>query len=131
MRRKIQKVLPAEGVRVKHIKSGEDVQVPRRLVAIFLFMAMADFINQIFSFQDVLLDNNNGIMAYKGNTWTALWPRDGKPMLWMNSISRMGALYTVIVREEKLLQREERNQKNEEEKKKRGFEEIELVNPHV
>jgi len=130
-RRKIQKVLPAEGVRVKHIKSGEDVQVPRRLVAIFLFMTMADFIDQLFSFQDVLFDNSNGITAYEGNTWTALWPGDGKPGLWMNSISRMAALYTVIVREEKLFQREERNQKNEEEKKKRGFEEIELVIPPV
>lgn len=130
-RKKIQKILPADGVRVKHIRTGEDIEVPRRLVAIFLFMTMADFIDQLFSFQDVLFDNNNGIMDFAGNTWTALWPGDGKPGLWMNSISRMGALYTVIVREEKLFHREEREKKKEEEKKKRGFEEIELVIPPV
>jgi hypothetical protein len=61
----------------------------------------------LFSFQDILFDNNDGIMEYMGNTWTALWPGDGNPGIWMNSISRMGALYTVIVREEKFFQREE------------------------
>lgn len=129
-RKKIQKILPAEGVAVKHIRTGEDVQVPRRLVAIFLFMTMADFIDQLFSFQDNLFDNSNGKLEWSGNNWTALWPGDGKPGLWVNSISRMGALYNLIVREEKLYQREE-GRKNGEKLSKRGFEEIELVIPPV
>lgn len=131
-RRKIQKVLPADGVRVKHFRSGEDVEVPRRLVAIFLFMTMADFSDQMFSFQDSLFENTNGDAEYKGDAWTTLWPGEIKPGLWMNSISRMGALYTLILREEKLFQREEGKRKNGEVKnKKRGFEEIELVTPPV
>lgn len=63
---------------------------------------------------------------------TTLWPGKIKPGLWMNSVSRMGALYTLIVREEKLFQREEGKRKNGEQQiKKRGFEEIELVIPPV
>eukprot|EP01018_Ginkgo_biloba_P022331 Gb_21125 [translate_table: standard] len=132
-RKKLQKILPWDGVTVKHIRTGEDVVVPRRLVAIFLFMTMADFIDQLFNFQDALFDNSNGKLEFAGNSWTALWPGDGKPGLWMNSISRMGALYNLIVREEKLFQIEERrkNSLNGETVKKRGFEEIELVIPPV
>ncbi|KAK8945732.1 hypothetical protein KSP40_PGU019026 [Platanthera guangdongensis] len=41
-------------------------------------------------------------MDFSGNTFTALWPGDGRPGLWMNSLSRMGALHTLILREEEL-----------------------------
>ncbi|KAF3781484.1 hypothetical protein EJ110_NYTH36938 [Nymphaea thermarum] len=99
-RRKLQALLPAEGITVKHIRTGENVLVPRRLVAIFLLMTMADFSDQLFGFQDVLFDNTNGRMEFTGNSFTALWPGNGKPGLWMNSISRMGALYNLIAREE-------------------------------
>ena len=66
-----------------------------------------------------MFDNNDGIMEYVGNTWTALWPGGGNPGIWMNSISRMGALYTVIVREEKFFQivREEKFFQREEGRK--------------
>ncbi|KAL0446737.1 UNVERIFIED_CONTAM: hypothetical protein Slati_1801600 [Sesamum latifolium] len=100
---KLQSICPAEGIKVKHIKTGEDVLVSRRLVAVFLLMTMADFSDQLFSFQDALFENSNGRLEFSGNaTLTSLWPGDGKPGLWMNSISRMAAIYTLIVREEEI-----------------------------
>ncbi|KAJ6792241.1 Uncharacterized protein M6B38_240705 [Iris pallida] len=66
-------------------------------------MTMADFSDQLFGFQDDLFDNDNGKLEFAGNSpATALWPGNGKPGLWLNSISRMGALYTLILREEEL-----------------------------
>ncbi|KAG9443823.1 hypothetical protein H6P81_015163 [Aristolochia fimbriata] len=102
-RRKLNAVLPADGVVVKHIKTGEDVRVSRRVVATFVLMTMADFSDQLFSFQDQLFENENGRLEFSGqNSAGTLWPGDGKPGLWMNSISRMGALYNLIVREEEI-----------------------------
>lgn len=99
-RKKLQSILPADGVTVKHIKTGEDVAVSRRVVAIFLMMTMADFSDQLFGFQDSLFDNSNGRLESTGNNYKSLWPGNGKPGLWMNSLSRMGAIYTLIAREE-------------------------------
>uniref|UniRef100_A0A0A9CSK2 Uncharacterized protein n=1 Tax=Arundo donax TaxID=35708 RepID=A0A0A9CSK2_ARUDO len=65
-------------------------------------MTMADFSDQLFDWQDRLFDNTNGRLEFRGNTWTSLWPGTGKPGLWVTSISRMGALYTLIVREEEI-----------------------------
>lgn len=102
-RKKVQGLVPAEGLKVKHIRTGEDVHVSRRVVAVFIMMTMADFCDQLFSFQDMLFDNVDGRLEFKGNNFGAIWPGDGKPGLWLNSISRMGALYTLIVREEEIL----------------------------
>lgn len=99
-RKKVQSLVPAEGIRVKHIKTGEDVLVSRRIVATFVLMTMADFSDQLFGFQDALFENGDGRLQFSGNEYGALWPGDGKPGLWMNSISRMAALYTLLVREE-------------------------------
>ncbi|KAJ7942600.1 Tetratricopeptide-like helical domain containing protein [Quillaja saponaria] len=129
-RKKLQAILPADGIKVKHIKTGEDVIVSRRVVATFVLMTMADFSDQLFGFQDNLFDNFNGKLEFSGNNYAALWPGDGKPGLWMNSISRMGALYSLIVREEEIFM---------EEKKRVGSggvqndrdEDIELVIPPV
>lgn len=102
-RKKLRALIPAEGVAVKHIKTGEDVRVSRRVVAVFLMMTMADFSDQLFGFQDVAFENTNGRLEFSGNNAAgALWPGDGKPGLWMNSISRMGALYNLIAREEEI-----------------------------
>ncbi|XP_068647010.1 uncharacterized protein [Aristolochia californica] len=102
-RKKLHSALPAQGVIVKHIKTGEDVRVSRRIVATFLLMTMADFSDQLFGFQDQLFQNENGRLEFSGeNSSVTLWPGDGKPGLWMNSISRMGALYNLIVREEEI-----------------------------
>ncbi|ONI32142.1 hypothetical protein PRUPE_1G350900 [Prunus persica] len=99
-RKKLQTLVPANGITVKHIKTGEDVLVSRRVVAVFLMMTIADFSDQLFGFQDELFDNIDGRLEFKGNNFAALWPGDGKPGLWMNSISRMAAIYTLMVREE-------------------------------
>ncbi|KAL3824279.1 hypothetical protein ACJIZ3_020308 [Penstemon smallii] len=120
---KLQSILPAGGITVKHIKTGEDLLISRRLVAIFLLMTMADFSDQLFGFQDMLFDNSDGRLEFSGNkTMTTLWPGDGKPGLWMNSVSRMGAIYKLIVREEEICRSE--NDESESEL-------IELVIPPV
>ncbi|CDP16986.1 unnamed protein product [Coffea canephora] len=107
---KLRSVLPADGVVVKHIRTGEEVPVSRRLVAVFLLMTMADFSDQLFGFQDVLFENSNGRLEFSGNNFYGLWPGNGKPGLWLNSISRMGALYTLIAREEEIfLEQRRRN----------------------
>lgn len=119
-RRKLQSLVPAGGITVKHIKTGEDVAVSRRMMGIFLLMSVADFSDQFFDYQDKMFDNDN---------WTVLWPGTGKPGLWMNLNSRLGALYTLILREEEIYL---------EERKRAGGrgegdrdEEIELVIPPV
>ncbi|KAK1438054.1 hypothetical protein QVD17_03857 [Tagetes erecta] len=134
-RKKIQSVLPAEGIVMKHIKTGEDVHLSRRVVALFLLMTIADFSDQLFSFQDVLFDNADGTLKFSGNDWAnALWPGDGKPGLWMNSLSRMGAIYTLIVREEELYllkQSQQEQQKQELVNHSNRDEDIELVIPPI
>ncbi|MQL93785.1 hypothetical protein Taro_026441 [Colocasia esculenta] len=128
-RRKLREVLPADGVTARHIKTGEPVAVSRRMVAVFLLMTMADFSDQIFGFQDALFDNVDGRLEFSGNNPTALWPGDGKPGLWVNSASRMGAIYALIAREEEIYQ-EERKKAGEEPALERD-EDIELVIPPV
>eukprot|EP00249_Psilotum_nudum_P013796 c24517_g1_i1 orf=112-1398(+) len=126
-RQKVKKVIPPEGITVKHIRTGEDVQVPRRLVAIFLLLTMADFVDQLYGWQDALFKNETGNLEWKGNSWTALWPGDCKPGLWMTSISRMGILLNLIVREE--IETEEKRRRHGERPPR--FAEIELVIPPV
>ncbi|XP_047163871.1 uncharacterized protein LOC124833428 [Vigna umbellata] len=49
-RKKLQGLVPAEGVEVKHIRTGERVHVSRRIVVVFVMMTMADFYDQLFDF---------------------------------------------------------------------------------
>lgn len=130
-RKKIQSLLPADGIIVKHIKTGENLIVSRRVVATFLMMTMADFSDQLFGWQDVLFENSNALLEYSGNNYSALWPGDGKPGLWVTSISRMGALYTLIVREEQIFMEERKRNTNNDEEIKDRDEELELVIPPV
>ncbi|XP_077247172.1 E3 ubiquitin-protein ligase isoform X2 [Tasmannia lanceolata] len=139
-RKKLQSILPAQGITVKHIKTGEDISVSRRVMAVFLLMTMADFSDQLFGFQDQLFDNADGRLEFSGDeSATTLWPGEGKPGLWMNSISRMGALYNLIVREEEIFIEERKrgcgsfsngSLKHDTDKDDRD-EEIELVIPPV
>ncbi|KAL2545790.1 hypothetical protein Fot_15023 [Forsythia ovata] len=129
-RLKLQSLVPSQGTFVKHIKTGEDVLLSRRVFAVFLMMTMADFSDQLFSFQDCLFDNSNGRLEFLGNNFKALWPGDGKPGLWMNSISRMGAIYSLIVREEEIFIAE-RKRKNDNDHEKDRDEDIDLVIPPV
>ncbi|KAL0736087.1 hypothetical protein Bca4012_012297 [Brassica carinata] len=96
-------LVPENGVVVKHIKTGEEIVVSRRVVDVFLLMTMADFSDQLFGFQDELFCNEDGRLEFRGNNVKALWPGYGKPGLWMNSSSRMDAVYSLIVREEEVL----------------------------
>ncbi|PON68148.1 Tetratricopeptide-like helical domain containing protein [Parasponia andersonii] len=130
-RKKVRSLVPANGIVVKHIKTGEDVVVSRRLLAVFLLMTMADFSDQLFSFQDCLFENFDGKLEFKGNDVVAgLWPGDGKPGLWMSSISRMGALYSLLVREEEIFG-EERKRVGGEKVDEDRDEDLELVIPPV
>ncbi|XP_014497823.1 uncharacterized protein LOC106759255 [Vigna radiata var. radiata] len=130
-RKKLQGLVPAEGVEVKHIRTGEGVHVSRRIVAVFVMMTMADFCDQLFGFQDVLFDNRNGRLEFSGNNLGALWPGDGKPGLWLNSISRMGAVYNLIAREEEILIEEKRRKDGGVVVDVERNEDIELVLPPV
>ncbi|PWA91800.1 Tetratricopeptide-like helical [Artemisia annua] len=127
-RKKLKLVLPADGIVLKHIKTGEDVHLSTKIVATFLLITMADFSDQFFGFQDVLFDNSDGTMQFSGNDYAiGLWPGDGKPGLWMNSISRMGAIYTLIMREEQMCTIEQSQSANINSQDK----EIKLVTPPV
>nr|CAN77784.1 hypothetical protein VITISV_014471 [Vitis vinifera] len=53
-RKKVNSLVPPDGVTVKHIKTGEDVLVSRRVVAIFVMMTMADSSDKHYGFQDAL-----------------------------------------------------------------------------
>jgi hypothetical protein len=131
-RKKLQSLLPADGITVKHIKTGEDVPVSRRVVATFLLMTMADFSDQLFGFQDALFDNSDGRLSFSGNNYGALWPGDCKPGLWMNSNSRMGALYSLIVREEDILMEGKRRAGDQDQDQDQDRDEdTELVVPPV
>lgn len=127
---KLNSLIPPEGVKVKHIKTGEDVVVSRRVVATFLLMTMADFMDQLFSWQDDLFGNSNGQLKFSGNNFPALWPGDGKPGLWINSISRMGAIYSLMVREEEIFIENRKINRGPVEEFDRD-EEMELVIPPV
>lgn len=126
-RRKINSVLPVDGVVAKNIKTGEDVKLSRRVVGSFLLMTMADFSDQLFGWQDELFENGNGLLEYAGNNPTAVWPGNGKPGLWLNSISRMGAVYNLIAREEKIYMLERDQNANNGDRD----EDLELVIPPV
>ncbi|KAK4841244.1 hypothetical protein QYF36_001319 [Acer negundo] len=54
-RKKIRALLPENGTVVKHIKTGENVSVSRRVLAVFLMMTIADVSDKIFGFQDCFL----------------------------------------------------------------------------
>lgn len=117
---------------MKHIRTGEDVHVSRRIVAVFLMMTVADFSDQMFGYQDILFGNFDGRYEFSGNNFKTLWPGDGKPGLWLNLISRMAAFYNLIVREEEIYI-EEKNRKsgNTTNKDSERDEDIELVVPPI
>lgn len=129
-RKKLRLPLPEDGIVVKNIKTGEDVTITRRVMAVFLLMSMADYSDQFFSYQDLLFDNFDGRFRFLGNNYAALWPGDGKPGLWMNSISKMGAVYILILRDEGIIL-EERKRVGGAEVEKDRDEGIELVVPPV
>nr|XP_043624755.1 uncharacterized protein LOC122596269 [Erigeron canadensis] len=102
-RKKLQAIVPANGIKVKHIRTGEPVVLPRRVLAVFLLMTIADFGDQYYGYQDALYDNTDGRLEFTGNiNFDTLWPGNGKPGLYLNLISKMAAIYTSLVREEEI-----------------------------
>ncbi|EFJ12102.1 hypothetical protein SELMODRAFT_124836 [Selaginella moellendorffii] len=93
-------LLPDGFITVKNIRNGEDVRLPRRIVAVFVLLTMADFCDQLYNWQDNLFDNRDGELRFSGNHYWALWPGDVQPGLWMSSISRMGLLLKGLLNEE-------------------------------
>ncbi|KAG0585692.1 hypothetical protein M758_2G029600 [Ceratodon purpureus] len=92
--------VPTEGIVLKHIRTGEDVVLPRRLVALFVLLTMADFIDQLYGWQDALFKNDDGEFRWAGNEWHALWPGSCKPGLFLTLISRMGVLLNILLHED-------------------------------
>lgn len=92
--------VPKEGIVVKHIRTGEDVVLPRRLVALFVFLTMGDFVDQLYAWQDALFKNDDGEFRFAGNDWHALWPGSCKPGLWLTAVSRMGVLLNILLHED-------------------------------
>ncbi|XP_071688782.1 uncharacterized protein [Rutidosis leptorrhynchoides] len=126
LRKKVNLLIPKNGVIGKHYVTGEEILVSRRMIGVLLFMTLADICEQYFSFQDVLYVNWNGRLEQSGSRYETLYPGNGKPGLWMNSASRMGAVYTLLVREEAISMKESRTgtavERNED---------IELVIPPI
>ncbi|PON87743.1 hypothetical protein TorRG33x02_164380 [Trema orientale] len=107
-RKKLRNLVPANGIVVKHIKTSEDVVVEKIGCRVSVD-EHGGFYDQYFSFQDVLFENFDGKFEFKGNnTAFALWPGEGKSRLWRNSVSKMGAVYSLIVREEKIFDAEKK-----------------------
>ncbi|KAG2306827.1 hypothetical protein Bca52824_026575 [Brassica carinata] len=75
---KVNMLVLDNGVVVKHIKTGEEIVLSRRVVGVFLLMTLADFSDQLFGFQDELFCNEDGRLEFRGNNVKALWPGNGK-----------------------------------------------------
>ncbi|CAL1388384.1 unnamed protein product [Linum trigynum] len=117
------------GVTVENIKTGEEITLPRRIVALLLLFTLADFADELFSFQDELYENLDGRLDFSGNSATPLWPGAGKPGLWVNLISRIAAIYNLLVREEEIFMEERRSGGISVDKER--DENIELVVPPI
>ncbi|XP_071688781.1 uncharacterized protein [Rutidosis leptorrhynchoides] len=126
-RKKVNLLIPKNGVIGKHYVTGEEILVSRRMIGVFLFMTLADISEQYFGFQDVLYENWNGRLELTESRYETLYPGNGKPGLWMNAASRMGAVYTLLVREEEISMKEGKKSGGGVERD----EDIELVVPPV
>lgn len=104
-RKKLQSLLPASGITSKLKTTGEDVTLSRWMVVAFLFITMA-YCEQFCSYQDALFANSKGRLELSCENCGALWLGDVKPGLWVNFVSRMGALYNLIAREEEIFTEE-------------------------
>lgn len=99
-RRKLRSLVPQDGVVTRHIRTGEPVALSRKTLAAFLLMTVADFSDQYTGYQDELFGNeDDGRLEFGGDNWAALWPGAGKPGLWVSAMSRIAALYNLILRD--------------------------------
>lgn len=84
--------VPAEGITMQHIRTGEPVHLSQSLVGTFLLLTIADYTDQWYGWQDNLLGNEDGLMQYKEQNAQSLWPGSSRPGLWMSAMSRLGRL---------------------------------------
>eukprot|EP00879_Flechtneria_rotunda_P018686 GHRR01019609.1.p1 GENE.GHRR01019609.1~~GHRR01019609.1.p1 ORF type:complete len:296 (+),score=72.59 GHRR01019609.1:508-1395(+) len=87
--------VPAEGLIVPHIRTGEPLQIDLYRLGQFLILTMADFAEQLYSWQDDMFGNTDGRLRLEGAPKPEprqLWPGPMKPGLWMSAVSRMGRL---------------------------------------
>lgn len=84
--------VPAGGVTVNNIKTGEPLLIDVQTVGRFLILTMADFAEQLYSWQDSLFENVDARLEFRGHQASWLWPGEMKPGLWMSAVSRMGLL---------------------------------------
>ncbi|KAI3719735.1 hypothetical protein L6452_20639 [Arctium lappa] len=80
---------------------------------------------------DMLYDNIDDRLEFTGNgNFDVLWPGNGKPGLWMNLMSRMAGVYTLLAREEAIFMAERSGHRHEN-GELAGDEDIELVIPPI
>ncbi|CAG8503946.1 9629_t:CDS:1 [Racocetra persica] len=91
---KLKIVIPDEGIIVRNINNDEPILLNKFTIAIFLIFTMADFSDQLFSWQDELFENYDGQLLYQtSNEFNfSLWPGDCKPGLWLAGLSRIGKI---------------------------------------
>lgn len=88
-------VAPPGGMTVPHIRTGEPLHVDLFELGQFLILTMADFAEQLYSWQDALFGNTDGRLRLEGCPAPeprVLWPGPMKPGLWASAVSRMGRL---------------------------------------
>jgi hypothetical protein len=93
----VDQIVPKEGITLKHIRTGENILVSRYHVCTFIVTTIADFVDQLFGWQDDMFDP----MAYqgapmKGNDHKCLWPGDGRPGIYLSFLSKLGQLVHVL-----------------------------------
>uniref|UniRef100_A0A7S4GD26 Tetratricopeptide repeat protein n=1 Tax=Eutreptiella gymnastica TaxID=73025 RepID=A0A7S4GD26_9EUGL len=84
--------VPDEGLNVAHIRTGDNIHLPKKLVGVFCVVTMADNAEQNYGWQDILFEHEKGKHWQEGSTTNALWPGSNKPGLWMNHVSRLGRI---------------------------------------
>jgi len=87
--------LPDGGrVTLADIRTGEPVALDAYQVGTLLALSLADFAEQWHSWQDALFETerDGGRMRYAGGAAHTLWPGDGRPGLWLHTMSHVGRL---------------------------------------
>ncbi|KAI8466149.1 MAG: hypothetical protein J3K34DRAFT_434644 [Monoraphidium minutum] len=85
-------VVPEDGVMGRNIKTGERERVGVYELGQFLVFTIADFCDQLMSWQDDMFENTDGLLRYAGHEPKILWPAEVKPGRWMHALSKMAAL---------------------------------------
>jgi hypothetical protein len=87
--------LPDAGaVTLKDIRTGEPLPLDAYEVGTLLALSIADFAEQWHGWQDALFETraDGGRMRYAGTAAHTLWPGDGRPGLWLHTLSHVGRL---------------------------------------